>query len=272
MQLFVKTYMGGDTFTLGAKPSDTVSSLKKKIQDEHGIPCSHQNRLILNLTRLSCLSYPPARHQVLQDNLTPSDYNIQKDSTLFLMSPHHKTISELLVDDVRDYFRQEGVPNNMNPLRRESAGMGIFVKTTSGETIAIHVKPSDTIRDVKMKIHGKHGIDADQHGLALPDCDDVLTEFLTLSHYNIQKNSTLRLRQLASFDLEQPKSPNQNDAAQSILEQPKSPKQNDAAQSSRSGDENSLETLAKLVTDYCAVHQPESSVRFDPRNGTVLPN
>jgi len=122
MQVFVKTYVGGETIALDVDLSDTIGSVKKKIQDEHGIPCSHQNRLILNLTRLSCLSYPPARQQVLQDNLTLSDYNIQKESTLFLMSPHHKTLSELLVDDVRDYFRQEGIPNNINPLRLESAG------------------------------------------------------------------------------------------------------------------------------------------------------
>ena len=66
----------GRNITIWCDPSDTISNIKSKIQDHDGVPVDHQILLFAG--------------KQLDDNRTLADYNIQKESTIYLQLPKVK--------------------------------------------------------------------------------------------------------------------------------------------------------------------------------------
>lgn len=226
MQIFVQT-LAGCTVSLEVECSDTIESVKAKIQEEAGIPLDQQ-----------CLYFAG---KALEDHHTLFDYCIQKESTLHVVTisvppiaiivqtptneilsikvqPFH-TIKEVrakieecylpaqqyrlycaeekLSDrfTLEDYEIAEDSRLHMIPVPHVHGDMEITVRTQTGEDFTLVVSGTDTVEAVKAKIQDKEGFLPEQQTLFIRGRQrrNQLEHGRTLSSYNISENSTVLL-------------------------------------------------------------------------------
>ena len=146
MPIFVKM-LTGKTITLNVTPETSVDTVKVEIHRRRGVPPGKQ-RLDFGV------------HE-LRGELMLTEYNIQKESTLYLR-----------VDD-------------------QCGSMPIHVLMPTGKMTTLDVLPSDDVQNIKLEIYEKDGIPPGLQYLLFDGKE--LEDGRVLNDFNIQKGSMLHL-------------------------------------------------------------------------------
>merc|ERR1719350_2373007 len=119
-----------------------------------------------------------------------------RDSGLYSATKINERVLELFKEkDTKIIYLRHNLDRAKHYLNRyQSCGSGrmqIFTSNLKGKNITLEVEPSDYIEDVKDKIQDQTGIPT--HEQRLIYAGQQLEDVLTLSDYNIQKESNINL-------------------------------------------------------------------------------
>ena len=216
-EIYVKTPSGKITYLL-VETSDTISNVKAKIENKDGIPPEQQHLVVLgkelesdNTLSDSATQRESTLHQLLHSHCCIHIYVETRTTTIDLKIEATSTIGNLKAE-IQD---KKGIPPNQQHLFFQDRELKdsntlfdyniqngstlqlllhlryhIFVKIPTGKTITLDVEASNTIGEVRAKLQDKEGIPQYQHHLVFAG---RRLHFHTLSHYNIQMQSTLHL-------------------------------------------------------------------------------
>ncbi|KAD5803227.1 hypothetical protein E3N88_14587 [Mikania micrantha] len=223
--ILVKTATG-KIVSLRVKGSDTIGSVKLKIQAQEHIPFDHQE-LLFNEKVLENINTLANLHIINGSTLILPDKSVEL-MEIFVYTFTGKTISlsvkptdtiyhvKSMVEQEEDIpceeqalvFNNEVLGDNgtlfdfkiitksiLMLMQRSRGFMHIYIKTFTGDTITLKVKPLDNIGSIKAKIKNETGIPSDEQELVYNGM--VLHNNDTLADFHINKESTLTLMHLS---------------------------------------------------------------------------
>lgn len=146
MKITINHFAIGNTMTLYVDSWDTIATVKQRIEDkDSSIPSGKQWLLFAGKN--------------LDDSRTLGQYNIAKESTLFLA------------------------------LRND--GLQLFVKTLTGKLYTCYVQSTDTVETLKQRIQNKTGMRVDKQRLI--SAGHQLQDSSTIAECNIVNDTTVHL-------------------------------------------------------------------------------